>query len=263
MSNPLSQSLGLASLLLQWGMHRRGAREEGADSAMSSSRRLCVMGFWLVCTIITTTGCAPSHAGRTLGRRVLQIEGGLGGPLVQNLGTPIPIPNVPLGVRYGLTDRLDVAGHTNLLTFFTGGFLVLDAELTVGLIRHEGRRGPNLATSVGFAFLSDFQTGARFTPMFDIAGGYTIDWFTIYGGVEVLIDPWSQSVHIDPMVGVEFDIRNFTLFGTFIWYHPFGDGYQNSFEYVSPGDHGGLGLMIGLKGRFDLNEGRRRRDDDD
>jgi hypothetical protein len=208
-------------------------------------------------------GCAPSHAGRTVGRRVLQIEGGLGGPLVNNLGTPIPIPNVPLGVRYGVTDTFDVAGHVNLFTFFIGGFLVVDTELTLALVRHEGRRGPNLATSVGFALLTDFQEGARIDPLFDVAGGYTVDWFTVYAAAEFLVDPWGQSVHVDPMVGMEFDIRNFTLFGTCIWYHPFGDGYRNSFEYVTPGDHGGIGVMLGLKGRIDLGHTRTRRDDHD
>jgi hypothetical protein len=218
----------------------------------------------LVCSAAAALHCAPSHAGRTLGRGVLQIEGGLGGPLIQNLGPAIPIPNVPVGARYGVNDHLDVAGHVNLLTLFAGGFLVIDTELTMGLIRHEGSRGPNLAASVGFALLTDFQSGARFSPMFDVAGGYTIDWFTVYGGVEMLLDFWRGSVHLDPMVGVEIDIRSFTLFGTFIWYHPFGDGYHNSFEYVTPGDHGSLGLMIGLKGRLDLGGlGRRRRSHDD
>jgi len=230
---------------------------------MSSGKIAPVVILMALCCVLVATGCAPSHAGRTVGRRVLQIEGGLGGPLVKNLGTPIPIPNVPMGVRYGVTDTLDVAGHVNLLTFFTGGFLVVDTELTLGLIHHEGRRGPNLATSVGFALLTDFQEGARFDPTFDIAGGYTVDWFTIYGGAEFLVDPWRKTVHMDPMVGMEFDIRNFTLFGTFIWYHPFGDAYHNSFEYVTPGGHGGIGVMFGLKGRIDLNRPRRRRQHDE
>lgn len=217
-----------------------------------------IRSFTLLLVLTCAFGCAPSHGGRTLGRGILQIEGGLGGPLVQNLGPAIPIPNVPLGVRYGATDRIDVAGHINVLTLITGGFLTFDAELTYGFVKHEGRRGPNLAASVGFALLTDFQNAARLNPMFDIAGGYTIEWFTFYFGIDFLLDPWSKSVHMDPMVGVEFDIRRFTLFGTFLWYHPFGDGIHNSFEFVTPGGHGGLGLMFGLKGRFDLNRSGRR-----
>ncbi len=60
------------------------------------------------------------------------IEGGLGGPFVKNLGVVIPVPNLPLGVRYGVTDRLDVAGHLNLLPIFTGGFLGSAPEIAMG-----------------------------------------------------------------------------------------------------------------------------------
>jgi hypothetical protein len=118
---------------------------------------------------VAGAACAASHAGRTVGRDVLQAEISLGGPLVTNLGPAIPIPNLPLGLRYGVTDRLDVGGHVNVLPLAMGGFLMLDSSLTWGIVRHEGRSGPNLATGAGFVLFTDFRDGARVSPMVDLA----------------------------------------------------------------------------------------------
>jgi hypothetical protein len=213
-------------------------------------------------TCAALVACAPSHAGRTLGRGTLQIEGGLGGPFFTNFGGAIPVPNIPLGVRYGVTDRLDVHGHANILPLVIGGFLALDAGVTWAIVRRPGRDGINLATSASLALLTDFDTGARVVPFLDLAGGYTWNWLTAFLGAEVWLDFWGGGVAANPYVGVEFDIRRTTISLAGVWYNPGLDASSSAADYVSGLDRGGIGVQLGVKYRFDLGRRRRERRDD-
>jgi len=207
--------------------------------------------------LLLEVGCAPTHAGRTLGTGVLQIEGSLGGPFIENLGPLIPVPNIPLGLRYGVTDRIDVSGHVNVLPMIMGGFLAMDAGATFGILRHDGRRGPNLASQVGFAFLTDFQDGARISPMVDIAGGYTIDWFTPFAGAEFIVDAWGKRLLGNFFVGFEADIGDWTLAGSGVWFTPWYDTFTSAVDYAGTKGNGGLGFLIGVKYRFHLKNSKR------
>ena len=197
-------------------------------------------------------GCAPTHAGRTLGKGILQVEGNLGGPFIQNLGGAFPVPNIPAGARYGITDRIDVATHLNLLALIMGGFMVMDAGATFAIIKHEGKNGPNLASQVGFALLTDFQEGARISPLVDIAGGYTWAWFTLFGGAEFAYDGWGNNMYGNFFIGAEADIGDFTLALSGTWFSPWFDAYSSAVDYVAPNNAGGIGLLLGFKYRFDL-----------
>ncbi len=222
-------------------------------------RLLCAVSI-VVLAAVLVIGCAPSHAGRTLGREVIQFEGGLGGPMVTNLGGAIPVPNVPLGVRYGVTDRTDVSGHVNLLPLFMGGFMTLDAGATYAFYRHSGRDGFNLAGSAGVALLTDFQDSARVSPLFDIYGGYTYSWFTVFGGGELVADFWGGRAVVSPQVGFEADIGSLTLSAAFVWHHVGHDVTNSSIRYVTgSANRGAAGVLLGIKYRWDLAERRNGR----
>jgi hypothetical protein len=210
-----------------------------------------------------TSGCAPSHAGRTVGQGVIQAEGNLGGPFITNLGRPIPVPNIPVGVRYGITDRIDISGHVNLLPIIMGGFLAFDASATWGLVKHSGTRGWNLATGTGFVFFSDFRDGARIAPLLDMAGGYTIEWFTPFVGAEMAIDFWGMNVVVNPYAGFEIDISNLTLGASVVWFYPGYNWYASTIKYVSPNEQGGIGILIGIKYRWDTKKKAKKEGDHD
>ena len=211
---------------------------------------------------IAFAGCAASHAGRTVGRGMVQVDVSLGGPLVTNLGGAIPIPNVPVGVRYGLHDRLDVFGHVNLLPLVTGGFLQLDSGVTWALVRHEGDRGPNLATSVGFLLMTDLRDGARVSPLVDLAGGYTVKWFTAFAGFDLAMDFWGGGVHWSPLAGVEFDLpRRVTLQLAWKWYTPAFDWYASSIRYLPEDPRAGaMGVLLGIKVNVDPSRYGKKRE---
>ncbi len=198
------------------------------------------------------SGCAPTHAGRTIGAGVLQLEGNLGGPFLRNLGPPLPAPNLPVGARYGITDRIDASAHLNLLPLSMGGFMALDAAATFALVRHEGRSGPNLATQIGGALLTDFESGARISPTADLAGGYTFGWLTPFAGAEFAVDAWGGRVLGNFFAGLEADIGHWTVAASGVWFTPWFDTYSSVVDYVSPGRMGAVGGLLGLKYRFHL-----------
>jgi hypothetical protein len=223
-------------------------------------RKFLFVAFLAAVGFTTASGCAPSHAGRTVGKGILQAEGSVGGPFVTNLGAAVPVPNVPVGARYGITDRVDISSHVNLLPIFLGGFLALDGSLTWGLIQHQGRRGWNLATGTGFIFFTDFQEGARISPLIDLAGGYTVDWLTPFAGFEMAPDFWGGNVVSNYFAGFEADIGKLTLSAAGVWFYPSYDWYASPIRYVSADYQGSIGVLVGIKYKFDtiISRGGRR-----
>jgi len=213
--------------------------------------------FLLLMTSLLIGACAPTHAGRTLGKGVLQLEGNFGGPFVKNLGPSIPVPNMPVGARYGVTNRMDVAAHLNALPLVMGGFMALDGGVSYGLIRHEGRSGPNLATQLGAALLTDFKQGARISPTLDIAGGHTFDWFTPFAGAEFQVDAWGGRLLGNFFAGFEADMGNFTVAASGVYFTPWFDTWSSIVDYVSPNQAGAVGCLLGFKYRFHLLDSDR------
>ena len=214
------------------------------------SERTAALILLMLC--IGYSGCAPSHAGRTVGKGVLQVEGSLGGPMLKNLGPPAPVPNTVIGARYGLYDRLDYFGHVNALPLIMGGFLAFDTGLTWGLVKNEGDWGPNLATSTGFVLFTDFENGARIDPLIDLAGGYTFEWFTLFAGAEMALDMWDSNFVISPYLGGEFDIGKLSLSAALLYFSPAFDTFGSPVQYVSIKDMGAVGILLGLKYRWQL-----------
>ena len=223
-------------------------------------KKLVLLLFGLLLSILGN--CAPSHTGRTVGKGVLQVEGSLGGPFFKNLGPTIPIPNLPIGARYGLTDRIDLSAHANVLSFVMGGFLTLDTGATWGLYQHQGKKGFNLAMSTNLFLLTDFQEDARVGPLLDMAGGYTYDWLTTFGGFEMIIDFYKPNAITNSFIGVEFDIKKASLSLSGIYFHPAFNAYASSVKYVSPGDRGAIGILLGFKYRFDIMSSNKEKADE-
>lgn len=194
-----------------------------------------------------SVGCLPSHAGRTLGKGALQAEVGLGGPIFNNLGAPIPMPSLPVGARYGLVDGLDVSGHINPLTFVVGGFLTADAQATFALVGDGQRRGFHMATSTGLGLLTDFSQMARVSPLFDLAMSYGFSKVAPFAGTELILDVWGGAIIWNPFIGLEVDLGRTTVSLAGVWFNAGFDTSSTPLEWVSPGDRGAIGVLLGLK----------------
>jgi len=64
--------------------------------------------------VLLASGCGMRHLARTVGEGNAKVRASVGGPMFSNLGAAIPLPNVQVGGRYGLTDGFDLDADLSL-----------------------------------------------------------------------------------------------------------------------------------------------------
>ena len=202
--------------------------------------------------IMIMNNCATFHHGRTVGKDKLAISASTGGPFINNLGVPFPIPSLILSGRYGVTENLDIGGSINIQSMILPGVYSMEFGVNYGFIQNRDR-GFNLALGVYINFATDFQTGVHFFPYINFAGGYKIDWFYPYIGFDFGIDFSSPRIAFNPYLGIEFEISKvFSLITECKYYVPY---YQTSYlaaDFVGFGGYGAIGVIIGAQLTFDL-----------
>jgi hypothetical protein len=171
----------------------------------------------LMIALAQAAACTTTHTVRTVGQGNFGVETSLGGPMFTNLGAPLFTPNLFVGGRYGVLDDLDVSAAYNLTGPIIPGLamdLILAAHwvpIQPGLRAQTGtpEKGWSLATGIQLHSLTDFETGFRAFPAFDLAGGYRYRWFNPFVGVSLALHfyrPFDR-VHptmLSPYVGAEF-----------------------------------------------------------
>ena len=216
------------------------------------------MGF-VAAMALLGAGCAGRHLARTVGQGHGEVRAGVGGPLLSNLGPPIPLPNLAVQGRYGLTDWLDVDGGVSVLGLAYGLF-VIDAGLVAQLYRQP--RGFALSASARGNFFFDLDDG--FTPR-----GYpevglhaeqvATDWLVVFGGLDAWFvfspPPGKPPVLAAPYLGAEVRFGGSAEGG-----HPHGlsvqaawiSPWQNSTSVIDwePADLGALSIVLGFTSRF-------------
>lgn len=179
-----------------------------------------------------------------LGR--VQIEGALGGPMVNVGGRAIPVPLATAGARYGFAERLDVAAHAHLtsLAFGVGG---LDVGGAYQLLLQEGAI-PALTLSsrlYGFAALRGGALGlidATATASY-ATGGKGI---TVYLAPTVLQPFAAAPVTFSVGAGVSGRLGDTRLQLEARWYQPHVNSSYSAADWVGLGDQGAFGLVLGI-----------------
>lgn len=69
---------------------------------------------FVLAVILATVGCSTVRALRPLAPGELAVGGSVGGPLVRNLGPPLPLPLPSVGARLGLGHKMDVDAFVHL-----------------------------------------------------------------------------------------------------------------------------------------------------
>ncbi|MBN2715084.1 MAG: hypothetical protein JXX14_04465 [Deltaproteobacteria bacterium] len=208
---------------------------------------LCAPFLWVI--MVGASGCAVSNAGKTVGRGTVQLEGSVGGPLFKNLGATMPVPNIPLGARYGFTDRLDGQAHVNVLPIVMGGFAQVDAGVTMGVLSQRQGHGVNLALSLGGAVMSDLHTSVRATPITGVTLSRQFGRVIPFVGFESYVDFGRPRAIGNVHGGVELEWDRISLQASAMWLDPGFDAAESTMKYVSPGNSGALGVLLGLKVR--------------
>lgn len=181
----------------------------------------------------------------------LDAEVAVGGPMVA-AGAPIPLPLSTVGASYGIASRADVHAHlhpTPLIAFGTAG---IDAGASVLLLEQLAARPAVTATARGYVF-TDFATAVWPYAEISITGSWRagqratpfVTLTTQYAFVDRAFS-WS------PGAGVELTFGRFAAGVELRWYDPTYGRSRTVVPWVSPGDAGALGLVLGARYRFDL-----------
>ena len=155
-------------------------------------------------------GCAAPNLSRTVGRGNAELHASAGGPFVNALGPPLPVPHTNVGGRVGLSNRVDLDANVNLLAM-AFQVLMLDVATNVQLYRRRG--GLAVAGSTRLYLLGDLDEppATRLYPELGLHAGGPIprvDWLHLYGGQTLTVSPNpprdGSAIFWTPFLGVEF-----------------------------------------------------------
>jgi hypothetical protein len=213
------------------------------------------------------SSCTAVNQARTIGKGRVAVETSLGGPLMTNLGLPLPIPNLYIGGRYGLRDDLDLSTHINVLTPFIPGIgldLLTSASwvpIQPGLNFQRASKDRGLGAGLGLdiQWITDFNNGFIVMPAFDLSASYRYKWVSVFGGSGVGFDflrpdKSDNILQVCPFLGLEFITKSqasiglkFTAFDILYNYN----GSQTQWIYLNQNKaerrkHAPLGITIGF-----------------
>ena len=207
---------------------------------------------------LTCVGCGMRNLARTIGEGNGELRASVGGPIFSNLGVPMPLPNLQIGGRYGLTEGFDVDGDISLLGLGYG-IVAFNAGAVGQIYRVE--RGIAISVSGrGHVLIATRGPDLRFFPELGLhIEGPATPWLTVYGGLAGLVQfappPGKPPILLAPHVGGEVrfggggERPHRSGFVVEIgWINP----WQDSASVVSwePAGFGALYLHLGVRTRF-------------
>lgn len=188
---------------------------------MNNRIKYLINSAFLLIFIVLLFSCTATRQIRTIGKGNKGMEVTLGGPFFNDLGPPLPMPNLFVGGRYGLLQDLDIAVHYNLtapiipgipLDLITGVYWV---PIQPGIRGQEGSpdKGWGAGGSFALQWVTDFKHGFRIIPMFELAGGWRYRWINPFIGTAVGLDfyrPHDKTpfLHVNPFLGTGFIIKD-------------------------------------------------------
>ncbi len=195
-------------------------------------------------------GCAAPYTVRTVGKGHTALHASFGGPLVSNLGPPLPLPAGVVGAQYGILDVLDLSGSFHVLPAFykTVG---IDLGVTGRIVKQRGGI-PELTATLRLSQM--FDTGAyRIFPELEAYASWLLGrrWL-LYVGMHTLYDFfWHRDhhvrVHWGPVVGCDLRFAKRYALGLAVrWVSPNLDTYPQTVDYVAPWNRGMIFVQLGF-----------------
>lgn len=208
-------------------------------------------------SLVLGSGCAFRHLARTVGEGNGEVRASVGGPFFSNVA-PIPLPNLQVGGRYGLTDGFDLDADLSLIGL-AYGIVAFDVG-AVGQIYREERGFAISASGRGHFLIGTRGPDLRFYPELGVhLEGVATPWLVVFGGLSALAQftpPEDKPpVFVAPYVGTEFQFGGSDEAG-----HPHGivlelgwiSPWQDSTSVISyePGGVGAFLVHLGYRARF-------------
>ncbi len=189
-----------------------------------------------------------------LPRKTTVVTGALGGPMLLFGGAPVPVPLSTVGVAHGVSDTVSVRGelHPTAAAFGVAG-------LNLGVIVH-----PLAAQRALFTLGCDaygFDNGRDAVLLADpwLASRATLwSWFALSGGAHLPTRVAASSKQLRELsafaptlfVQPAFLVGRWELAVELRWYALASCGSCAAPDWVSPADHGALGVVLGASYRI-------------
>lgn len=187
--------------------------------------------------------CAAPYTVRTVGQGSVALRASVGGPLISNLGAPVPIPAAVVGGTYGVADGWDVHGsfHVTAAVYKMAG---VDMGVTRRLWRQRGAI-PEVTATLRLSLLGNLAE-LRAYPELEAYASYLVRRRALlYLGLSTLYDFFperdgSLRVHFGPVIGADLRLRRRHSLGLALrWVSPQEDTRKLVVDYP-----GGLGLIL-------------------
>lgn len=216
-------------------------------------------------------GCSVSHGVRPVGEGNWAVTGSAGGPLTRLFGKPVPIPLSTVGVRYGLSDTVDLHGAVHVTSGLLLGTPGLDAGASWMFLAPEGARPALVVDGRLTGFLGPVnREGLAFRGYADAS--LLASWdlgareHLVYAGAELLFNPYKlgreDEAWLDahpasarwlggPLVGARLmATERLGVALEAAWVNPWMDTEALTAWYYAPGHQGAFQLKLGLHYSF-------------
>lgn len=207
------------------------------------------MFLWLA--LGASTGCTHTHQVRPLGQGNASVHASVGGPLVRLFDTVLPVPILSVGGAYGVTDRVEVLGHVDVMGAAFGSFHYDMGAVWHPLIRDHGFT-PTLTLGAGAHVLAT-REAVLVAPTANVAAAWRLARrHMIYVGIDTALPMRDQTTFIaGPLLGAEVRIgKRFGLALESKYLAPWYDTKPNPPKWVSPGGFGVVSVLLGANVYF-------------
>ena len=214
--------------------------------------------FLLLLPVVLLCHCSTVRQVEPLSANEHELSFSAGGPLITNLGVPIPVPMTSFAYQFGLTDGISLGGSVHLTPVFFGLFGFVELNSTFGITKQWGFL-PSLSTSVNLHMMSNLESFFLFPEiavvpswrinrhvLLYIGGGGMVNFYPQKaGGVEreYLFLP-------DFFAGVQLTFEQWDISAELKLLQPFKDNTYIILDYIGAGSFGAFAPYISVSRRI-------------
>ncbi|MCC7050402.1 MAG: hypothetical protein IT239_01305 [Bacteroidia bacterium] len=207
--------------------------------------------------VLILASCSPSQFVKPLAKKEQAVNASFGGPMIANLGAPIPIPFINVNYGYGIDSATTLWGGLNLTSALFGNFQT-QLGATRALINNQGAV-PGVAATVSTNIIYRNTKAFNFYPQLDINAWWSFgkekqhyfytglsNWFEVKA-TRAHNEPQLYNWFLIPQAGVRFKKNSWSYFLETKLIAPNVSNRDIVVNYVSPvKNHGAFGVYLGI-----------------
>lgn len=228
---------------------------------LTLNNQLNMKSFYFIIAVLLISSCAPSHFVKPLAKKEKQVNLALGGPVISNLGFPMPIPFISATYGQGLDSATTVYGGVNLTSAAFGNFQT-QLGLNRALTFCKGKT-PGFSVSPSINLIVRDSKTIAFYPQLDLNAWWDFGvskQHYIYAGINNWFElktiraheqPQSTNLIFSPQLGVLFSKGTWRFNMETKMIGPNLSNKDIVVDYVSPLSRtGALGFYFGVSKSF-------------